>query len=77
VSYSDLIGAPRATIERLCDFLGIDLDPALRARIEAPLPPARYTQTAPAAEKWRMNAASIERVLPRVASTWQRLKALR
>jgi len=77
VEYSELIGAPQATIERLCGFIGIDVDPALRARIEAPLPPARYTQTPPATDKWRVNAPSIERVLPRVASTWQRLMALR
>jgi len=77
VEYSELIGAPQATIERLCGFIGIDVDPALRARIEAPLPPARYTQTPPATDKWRMNAPLIERVLPRVASTWQRLMALR
>ncbi len=77
VEYSELIRAPQATIERLCGFLGIDVDPALRARIEAPLPPARYTHTPPAADKWRMNAPLIERVLPRVASTWERLQALR
>ncbi len=77
VEYSELIRAPQATVERLCGFLGIDVDPALRARIEAPLPPARYTLTPPAADKWRMNAALIERVLPRVASTWERLQALR
>ncbi len=77
VEYSELIRAPQATIERLCGFLGIEVDSALRARIEAPLPPARYTHTLPAADKWRVNAASIERVLPRVASTWERLQALR
>jgi hypothetical protein len=73
---ADLISAPRATIERLCRFLGIGLDPALAARLEAPLPVSRFTQTAPAADKWRVNESSIERVLPMIASTWQRLKAL-
>jgi hypothetical protein len=77
VEYSDLVRTPRVTIERLCGFLGIEVDPALRARIEAPPPPARYTQTLPAADKWLKNAASIERILPRVASTWERLQALR
>jgi hypothetical protein len=77
VEYSELIGAPSATIERLCAFLGIEADAALRARLETPLPPARYTHTPPAADKWRMNAPLIERVLARVASTWERLQALR
>ncbi len=76
VNYAHLVGAPRATIERLCRFLGIDLDPALAARLAAPLPASRFTLTAPAADKWRMNQAQIERVLPMIASTWQRLKAL-
>jgi hypothetical protein len=77
VQYSELVGAPQATVERLCGFLGIEVDAALRARIEAPLPPARYSQTPPAADKWRMNAPSIERVLTRVSATWERLQALR
>lgn len=76
VEYSELIRAPQTTIERLCAFLGIDVDPALRARIDAPLPRARYTQTPPAADKWRMNEPLIERVLPSVASTWERLRAM-
>jgi hypothetical protein len=77
VEYAELIDAPRATVERLCAFLGLDVDPPLRARIEAPLPQARYTQTPAAADKWRRNASAIERVLPRVASTWERLRAMR
>ena len=77
VRYSDLIASPQATIERLCGFLGMDVDPSLRRRIEAPLPPSRNTHTAPGTDKWHMNAARIERVLPAVSSTWQRLQALR
>lgn len=74
--YADLVSDAQGTIERLCGFLRMRLDPALRARIEAPLPPARYTHTAPAPDKWQTNAASIEKVLPRVTATWQRLRAL-
>jgi Sulfotransferase family/Aspartyl/Asparaginyl beta-hydroxylase len=77
VSYAELVAAPEPVIERLSRFIGIDVDPALRVRLAAPLPPSRYTQTEPAADKWRMNAALIDRVLPTIADTWQRLKALR
>jgi hypothetical protein len=76
VEYSDFIHAPQATVERLCRFLGIEVDPALRRRITSPLPLARYTQTPPNAEKWRMNERLIERVLPQVTATWERLRAL-
>jgi hypothetical protein len=76
VEYSEFIRAPQATVERLCSFLGIEVDPALRARVNSPLPPARYTHTPPKAGKWRMNETLIERVLPRVTATWDRLRAL-
>jgi len=77
VSYEEIIAAPRAAIERLCRFIGIDVDPTLRARVSAPLPLSRFTQTPPAVNKWRSNAVLIERVLPGIESTWQRLQALR
>ena len=47
VRYSDLVSQPRETIERLCDFAGIEFDAALAQRASAPLPLSRYTHTAP------------------------------
>jgi hypothetical protein len=76
VSYAEFIGEPRITVERLCRFLGMQADPALCARIAAPLPWSRFTHTAPAPGKWAVNAAAIERVLPQVEATWRRLRAL-
>jgi len=76
VSYAEFIAAPRVTVERLCRFIGVEVSPALRARLAGPLPWSRFTHTAPAPGKWAMNAAAIERVLPQVAATWQRLQAL-
>ena len=49
---------------------------ALNARLGAPLPHSRFTQTAPSEEKWRRDAGSIERVLPRVEATWNRLQSM-
>jgi Sulfotransferase family/Aspartyl/Asparaginyl beta-hydroxylase len=77
LSYADFVGAPATTIERLCRWIGIDIDAALRARLAAPLPLSRFTQTAPATDKWTMNTSLIERVLPDVAATWRRLQSLR
>jgi hypothetical protein len=39
------------------------------------LPHSRYTQTAPQPEKWRMNETDIERALPAMEHTWQRLRS--
>lgn len=74
LQYSDLIADAPGTIERLCRFLDLELDDQLRARLAGPLPFARYTHTPPSSGKWEMNREAIERVLPRVAATWERLK---
>jgi hypothetical protein len=76
LQYSDLVAEPRETIRRLCEFAGIEFDAALGRHLAEPLPLSRYTQTPPAAEKWRAHAAAILEVLPRVEATWQRLQAL-
>jgi hypothetical protein len=74
--YSDLVSQPRAAIERLCEFARIEFDEALARRVAEPLPLSRYTQTPPAAEKWRAHEHAILAVLPKVDATWQRLQAL-
>ena len=74
--YSDLVSQPRETIERLCDFAGLEFDAALAQRASSPLPLSRYTQTPPAEEKWRLHEDAILRVLAQVEGTWQRLLAL-
>jgi hypothetical protein len=77
VSYGELLQEAAAAIARLCGFLDIEPDAALRERLAAPLPWSRYTQTPPRPDKWRAHAALIERVLPGVEPTWRRLQALR
>ncbi len=77
VAFHDFLADPAATIQRICDFLDLPFDEALQTRTAGPLPLSRYTQTAPASEKWRNNAAAIERVLPTLDSCWQHLRKLR
>ena len=74
VGYADLTANTRSTVEGLCDFAGIDLDASIIDRISKPLPLSRFTQTPPAADKWRINAAAIERIMPGVESTWKRIQ---
>ncbi len=76
VNYHDFLADPEAEVRRLCAFAGVPFDAALRARTNEKLPASRHTHTAPAADKWRRNAAEILRVLPGLEATWQRLRAL-
>jgi LPS sulfotransferase NodH len=76
VSYADLVAAPAMTIRRVCDFIGIDVDPALQGRLEGTLPLSRHTHTPPAPDKWRRNSELIERVIPSIQATWERLGSL-
>jgi hypothetical protein len=76
LQYADLVQEPARTIARLCEFLGLAVDPALAERLAAPLPQSRYTLTAPATDKWRSNEAEIAQVLSSVQATWRRLQTL-
>lgn len=77
VQYADLVRDPASTVGKLCEFLRIPVDPSLAQRLSEPLPPARYTLTTPAPDKWRANEAEIAAVLPSVQATWDRLRSLR
>jgi hypothetical protein len=77
VCYADLVAAPAKTLARICRFLDVDPhDSALTARLAAPLPPSRFTLSAPSPDKWRQHEAEIARVLPRLEPVWSRLRAL-
>jgi len=76
VNYTDLLSNPRGTIERLCAFTGVEMDDATMARVSAPLPLSRYTQTPVDPGKWKRNEAPILRVLPTVNHVWRELQML-
>jgi hypothetical protein len=73
VRYEDLLRDPHAAIARLLDFAGLEMDSRLSDYLSKPLPPSRYTQTAPDPDKWKKNAAQIERVLPSISAISARL----
>jgi hypothetical protein len=77
VEYSELIAKPRELAMRLCAFCGVEMDDATRARVSAPLPLSRYTQTPPQPGKWRRNEPAISRVIPSVQTVWDRMVLLR
>jgi hypothetical protein len=73
VRYEDLVGNPRATVEKLLGFMGLAMDDRLAEYLAKPLPPSRHTQSAPDPEKWRQNEKEIERVMPQLEAIARRL----
>jgi LPS sulfotransferase NodH len=76
VQYEELLSDPKATVEAICRFAGIEFDAALSSRVAAELPPSRHTLTRPERDKWRANETAILRGLPQVEATWRELQAL-
>ena len=73
VRYEDLIRDPKSEISRLLQFAGLEMDSRLAEYLSKPLPLSRYTKTPPDADKWRKDAAEIERVLPALSAINARL----
>ncbi|MFZ2509367.1 MAG: sulfotransferase, partial [Steroidobacteraceae bacterium] len=73
VRYEDLIGDPKSEVARLLEFAGLSMDPRLVEYLSRPLPHSRHTQTAPHLDKWRQDAAEIDRVLPSLTAVVARL----
>ena len=64
---------PRSEIAKLLEFAGLSMDPRLEEYLSKPLPLSRYTKTRPHPDKWRKDAATIERVMPTLAAVSARL----
>jgi len=75
VRYEDLIHDPRATIEKLLEFAGLSIDQRLENHLSKPLPLSRHTKTPPQPDKWKKDAAEIERVLPTLSAVTGRIGA--
>ncbi|HET6566067.1 MAG TPA: sulfotransferase [Xanthomonadales bacterium] len=76
VSYESLLNDQAACVKRLCEFAGFEMDERLRSRLAEPLPLSRFTQTQPAADKWRKNEIEINPVLPGLEALESELSAL-
>ncbi|MGQ0430139.1 MAG: sulfotransferase [Gammaproteobacteria bacterium] len=75
VRYEDLVRDPMAEIARLLEFAGLSMDPRLAAYLSKPLPLSRHTKAPPHADKWKQDAAEIERVMPAIAAVSARIGA--
>jgi hypothetical protein len=71
-SYQRMVAEPKAEIARLCRFLGLAWDRAL----DTNLPLSRYTLSPPSPDKWKRNAAELERVLPLIEPVAARAREL-
>jgi hypothetical protein len=76
VPFSELVHSPRTTLERICSWAELPLDPSLLPSLDGALPLSSFTLSAPAPDKWRRYQAEIEAVLPGVHSTSERLRNL-
>jgi hypothetical protein len=76
LSYQQLVSEPSHSIERILDFSSLSMDATLLERLSAPLPQAKHTLNAASPEKWKLNAAAVEAVMPHVQATWERLQGL-
>ena len=74
LSYEGLLADPRSAVAKLLDFVGLEMDSRLEEYLSKPLPPSKYTQTRPSPDKWKQNATEIERVMPSLAKTCERLR---
>lgn len=75
LSYEDLVRDPRAEMMKLLAFAGLSMDARLGDYLAKPLQLSRHTQSAPDADKWKQNAAEIERVMPQLEAIARRLVA--
>ena len=67
IRFEEFVAAPQAQMQRLAGELGLRWDRDLAA-----LPNARHTVSAPDPDKWKRNAAAIERVFPLVEAALAR-----
>ena len=73
VRYESLVADPRAEIGKLLDFAGLAMDSRLEDYLARPLPLSKHTQSRPDPDKWKQNAAEIERVMPQLEAVSARL----
>lgn len=76
ISYESFLNDQVSAIADLCQFAGFEIDARMRERLSKPLPLSRFTQTQPAAEKWRNNEAEILPLLKILESLEIELSAL-
>jgi hypothetical protein len=73
VNYDDFLADPAKNLARLCRFAGLEYDAELAKRAGGPLPAAQHTLTPADPNKWKKDAAEIEKALPAAQAAWQRL----
>ncbi len=73
--YEELVLDPAKEVAKLVEFAGLSMDPKLAAYLAKPLPLSRHTKTPPRADKWKQDAAEIERVLPELAGVGAKLRS--
>lgn len=76
VTYEELVSDPQPVLRGLCAFADIPFDGAVQSIAARPLPPSRYTLTAPDPQKWRKNEPTIAPFVDSLRGTSDRIAAL-
>lgn len=73
LSYTDLVTDPRAALQDICEFCGVD--PLAAKDSEAEIPLSRTTLTRPDPDKWRRHEEAINALLPALKKTERAIAA--
>jgi Sulfotransferase family/SEC-C motif len=63
VNFSHFLAHTEHEVQRLCDFIKVDMDDDIRRHCQQALPLSRYTLEQPSAAKWRRNELALASVL--------------
>ena len=73
LNYAEFIANTTSVVERLCHFMEVPVDEALRAHCSGRLPNSRYTLSPPAADKWRRHAHELAPEMPGVIAMCEQI----
>jgi hypothetical protein len=76
VSYADLVAQPTAQLRRLAMFIGLGFDERDIGLENGALATSRTALSPPSPDKWRRHAVEIERILPQVQATADRIEQM-
>jgi uncharacterized protein YecA (UPF0149 family) len=75
VNYAEFLADTEGVVERLCRFMEVPLDEALRDHCRGDLPLSRYTLSQPEADKWRRHQRELAPHMAAAAALSQKINA--
>ena len=76
VDYDELVADPMTTLQRVCAFAGLGMDPEFRARLAGGLALSSATVSPPRADKWKKNEKAMESRMAPLLAQWVGIEAV-